>query len=229
MTSPTTIKTYADRLFRVNVVASTPGEIIVNTVWCQTDFGAVGPPTTQAVADKVRDEWTKMLTVGYGVDAPALKALFSNGTVWRTCTAYKVDGLGKAVEQAEAPFAAGAAGAATSALPAQCSLVVSLLTNLPGRSGRGRLFLGGLAQAVISTDGRVTAPQAQQVANTMAGMYIGIRDELGGDDYRPVVVSPTTGAANKITRLQVGNLIDTMRSRRGKLIEARSAAVVDAS
>jgi hypothetical protein len=62
----------------------------------------------------------------------------------------------------------------------------------------------------------------------MASFYVQLRSVNNAPDVmRPVVVSPTTTSARKITRVQVGNVIDTMRSRRGKLVESRIARPVD--
>jgi hypothetical protein len=217
---------YPDRLFRCNINATTPGEVVVNTVWVQSDALAAGI-TPQRVADKVRDKWAEMVTAGIGAGASSpLAPYFANGTRFTSVTAYRVNALGKATDQAEAVFGAAAKGVGSMALPPQCAIVTTLLTGAPGRSARGRLFLGGLS-TFLTEEGRVTAQAQAVLANNMAGFYIAVRDQTGGDDFRPVVVSPTTGQARKITRIQIGNVVDTMRSRRGKLVEGRLAVAVD--
>jgi hypothetical protein len=219
---------YVDRLYRVNINAETPGEITVNTVWVRADTITNSAVTAQRVADKVRDSWGAMVTAGLGgaVGSP-MAPFFANGTIFRSVTAYKVNALGKSVEQAEAPFGATVKGTGSQALPAQCALVTTLLTGAPGRSARGRLFLGGLS-TFLDGSGRVLPASQLTIAKNMAGFYVDVRSTATNpDDFRPVVVSPTTTTARKITRIQVGNVMDTMRSRRGKLVEGRVSETVD--
>jgi hypothetical protein len=137
-----------------------------------------------------------------------------------------VNSLGKAIDQAEAVFS-GVKGSGSQALPPQCALVVTLLTGAPGRSARGRLFLGGLS-TFLTPEGRVLPGSQQTIVDAMASFYVQLRNDPNAPDVmRPVVVSPTTTSARKITRVNVGNVVDTMRSRRGKLVEARLARPVD--
>ncbi len=219
---------YPERLFRCNINAITPGEIIVNTVWMQQDATAFDSKSTQQVADRVRDKWEAMVMTGQGPFAAnvPLRSHFASGTVWTSVVAYKVNALGKATDQAEAPFI-GVSGNGSQALPAQCALVTTLLTGAPGRSARGRLFLGGLS-TFLTPEGRVLPASQAIVADGMASFYDALRRETGSpDEIRPVVVSPTKTQARKITRINVGNVVDTMRSRRGKLVEVRIARAVD--
>jgi hypothetical protein len=219
---------YVDNLYRCNINATTPGEIIVNTVWMKQDTGSVPSLAPQAVADKVRNVWEAMVNVGnapFGASVP-MKKYFANDTFFTSVTCYKVNAAGRSVDQAEAPFI-DTKGIGSFALPPQCALVTTLLTGAPGRSARGRLFLGGLS-TFLTPQGRVTPLAQQEWADAMASFYIQLRTANNAPDVmRPVVVSPTTTSARKITRIQVGNVIDTMRSRRGKLVEARVARAVD--
>lgn len=219
---------YAPRLFRCNINASTPGEVVVNTVWIQADEVVNSFVTPQRIADQVRNKWAEMVLtgIGPGLSSP-LASYFANGTKFTSVDVYAVNALGKATDQAQAIFAANVKGTGSQAMPPQCAIVTTLLTGAPGRSARGRLFLGGLS-TFLDAEGRIL-PAAQQVlVNNMGGFYKALRDEPENvDDFRPVVASPTTGTARKITRVQVGNVVDTMRSRRGKLVEARLAVSVD--
>lgn len=233
MTTATPPRTYAPRLVRCNVNATTVnGEQVVNTIWVQFDTLVVTTAVdkVQRVADRVRDSWATMVTTGYGASAPALAALFHTETKWTSVDAYAVDSAGRATAQAEALFDATVKGSGTSLVPQQLALCVTLLTKRAGRRGRGRIYLGGLGAGVFGADGRVSAAQSQQISDTMAGTYVAIRDQsFAGDEFRPVVVSPTGGTADKIIKVQTGNYMDTIRSRRNKVEEGRTSAVVDAT
>jgi hypothetical protein len=49
---------------------------------------------------------------------------------------------------------------------------------------------------------------------------------LLGDGYVPVLYSRTTHTTNEITSLDVGDVLDTQRRRRSKLVEVRTSRTV---
>jgi len=219
---------YPSRLVRCNINATTPGEIVTNTVWIRFDtLAQINQDQLQLVVDRVRNSWATAVSDGFGTGG-GLGPIFSNAMQWRTVTGYLVDSAGRSQGQAEATFAPATKGAEAFTLPPQTALVVTLLTGAPGRSARGRIFLGGLAQGVGTTDGRVPIALRDRYARNIAGFYGAVRNNPGGgDDFRPVVVSPKLGTARKITAITVGDLYDTMRSRRNRLVEARVRFTVD--
>lgn len=217
---------YPDRLYRCNLNAVTAnGERIVNTVWMRRD--TVNDATAQGVANRVRDSWSKAFTAP-PAGVITLSGVFFGATRWTNVTVYKVNALGQSTEQAEAAFGAAVVGSAGAAVPPQVALVVTLLTGAPGRSARGRMFLGGLSTNGLTADGRLTTARRDDIVAAMTGFYKDLRQSTAVDDaIRPVVVSPTKTDARKITAIQVGDVFDTMRSRRGSLIEARGRGSVD--
>ncbi len=222
---------YPAGLVRANINANLgSGEIMVNTVWIRGDQAAgFDMLPLQGIADRVRDAWRGFIELGQG-GALAQGAAFSTNTQWTKVSAYRVNALGKATEQAEALFPATTKGSQNTALPPQTALVVTTLTARPGRSGRGRFYLGGLSTAGLTAGGRHSVNSANAIALAMAQFYVAIRDQPNvGDAYRPVVVSPTPGDSFKIKSVAVGDVYDTMRSRRNKLVEAKSPSVVDAT
>jgi hypothetical protein len=230
MTTPIATKVYPAGAWRVNINASlADGEVMTNTVWLLRDAAASGDITSQKVADRVAEHWTNFITTAVGTNAIA-NTQFADSTVWTNATAYKVDAAGRAVEQAVANFAAGVKGTNASRLPLQLAIAVTLKTNRAGRSGRGRIFLGGLGANLLGQSGRVSLGQRDALSLGLQRFYTDLRNStLAGDDFRPVIVSPTTGTSNKITSLSVGDVFDTMRSRRNKLVEQRVSQLVDAS
>lgn len=228
MTTPRAPGVYAPRLYRCNINASLPGgEIMVNTVWMQRDASTLAGVTIQMISDKVRDSWAKLVTQGPGGVGVGLATFVGTDVVWTSVTSYEVDAAGRAVAQAESTFAATVKGSGGSMLPPQLAICCTLLTETPGRRGRGRLFLGGISAGLLTAQGRLTVANRDGIATRLAAFYKEVRDAPFQNDYaRPVVVSPTTGTAAPITRVQVGDVPDTMRSRRNKLIEARFTVAV---
>jgi hypothetical protein len=221
---------YTDRLARFNITAVINGEISVNTVWMRNDSPAFGlGGNLEAMTKKVRDEWSKLVLGGVGLAAGIAPHLWV-GAEYNAVNGYRVDALGKATEQYNAAFAPGVKGTSANVLPLHNALVISLQTKQPGRSGRGRLFLGPIGAGVLASNGRVTPAVRDAIALAFAGFYTRLRDLPAADDkFRPVVASRTKTDAYPITALNVGDYIDTMRSRRSALVENRVSQVVDAS
>jgi len=220
---------YPSPIFRCNINAVINGDSMVHTVWMKSDPTVIQERTPTQIAEKVRDTWQKYI-LGGNNGSTSMTSRYSNTTIWSNVQAYQLDVDGKATDLGEAPFPSTVKGAGTTTLPGQVALCVTLLTGGAGRSRRGRLYLGGFgATNMLETNGRVIAGATQAVADNIAKFYTELRNENGGDLYRPVVVSPTLGIARKITSVQVGDVWDTMRSRRKARGEARVGAVVDAS
>lgn len=149
-----------------------------------------------------------------------------------TCTVRAIDVNGKTTAQAVGlPLApvTGALGAPT--MPNQCALVVSLLTARSGRSYRGRVYLPILGAGVLSPAGRLDpAGAAVYHALTFVGYLIA---SLNGQIFAPAVTAPqpvtffhiaiqsrASGQPGApVTSIKVGDVIDTQRRRRDKLVE----------
>lgn len=219
-----------ENLWRCNINSNLlGGEECVNTVWIRKDAGSVATINTQDVANRVRDAWAGFLAGNAARNTIPQAGSFSTETVFSNVTAYKVSVLGLATEIAVAPFAATAKGTSSATAPLQLALVVTLLTDNVTRSGRGRLFLGGLSLDLIGAGARLTALSRDRMATSMGEFYKQIRDDNADpDDIRAVVVSPTKGQSFVIRRVTVGDVLDTMRSRRKGIQEVRSAYAVEA-
>ena len=219
---------YPSRVYRSNVIASTGAETVINTIWMRADtILDAGVDHSKDIANTIVTEWSAMILGGTGLPA-GLAADFMAHTTWRSVVTYKVNEAGKAVSQAEASFAATVKGSSANNMPPQVAVVGTLLTGAPGRSNRGRIYLGGVAAASVTDQGRINAAPQGRYGDGLAGLYKRLRDKtLQGDVFRPVVVSPTLGAARKITQVQVGDVYDTQRRRRNKLIETRIVRGVD--
>lgn len=106
-------------------------------------------------------------------------------------------------------------------LPYQCATVVSLLTNQRNRSGRGRFYTP--SPAVDQVAGGRLAAAAVTATLTGAGELI---DGLTAASLTPVLYSRTTKETTVVQELRVGNVIDTQRRRRNKLVEEYSSSPI---
>nr|CRY96112.1 hypothetical protein [uncultured prokaryote] len=182
----------------------------VSTIPDQTDM--------QDFAEGVRD--------GAQLPATALALLSSAGRVVGVRTEF-YNTAGVLSRAAEALNTTPVAGTGTATNPSQSSVVVSLLTGIPGRRYRGRLYLPALAPAFNATTLRLTNTLPAQIATQMAAwMPLVASQWAGGDELDPVVVSQVGAVATPITTVKVGDVIDTQRRRRDQLIENYASAPV---
>lgn len=111
--------------------------------------------------------------------------------------------------------------AAGQTLPAQCSCCISWGSTLATRAGQGRSYLPPFAVSVMSA-GKISAAATTVVADAAHAMVAA----LEGDGLNPVLYSRTTHLTTPITKGNVGDVMDTQRRRRNKLIEVRTAFAV---
>jgi len=98
-------------------------------------------------------------------------------------------------------------------LPLQTALVVSLGTQRPGPTGKGRVFLPFQAQ-VLQPDFRLASDFCGTYASAVASL---IKDVNGLGS--PVSIISSKAYASTVTSTRCGRVPDTMRSRRNRLLE----------
>lgn len=194
------------------------------------NVAVVGAGDLQLLATGVRDKWMDYLNspiASLGTIAP----LYSNSTQFLKVAAYKIDPLtSRASDVAEASFAPSSGGTTASNVPTELAICATILTGAPGRSSRGRLYLGGFSQLPLLATGRINASQADMLAQGLARFFRAIRTiqvSAGQQDaWEPQVVSQVRTSARKITAVSVGDVWDVQRRRGNKLVEARTTTQV---
>lgn len=101
-------------------------------------------------------------------------------------------------------------------LPFQCAPVVSLRTAQLNRAGRGRFYAPSLGVDQVA-GGRMTTAAQTALADGFAQLLAGITDA----GNRIVIYHRASADFDTVVRLDVGDVIDTQRRRRNKLVEAR--------
>lgn len=99
-------------------------------------------------------------------------------------------------------------------LPFQVAVVISLRTALATRSGRGRFYLPPLGVTMVD-DGRVSAAAIAILDNAWTDFF----DAMNTGGLTVVVRNRTSHVSTVVTSARVGNVFDTQRRRRNKLIE----------
>lgn len=129
------------------------------------------------------------------------------------------------------------AGLATKTMPPQIALTTSLESNFAGPSGRGRYYLPGPLTGSIEAAGTITEAardaHASRALSFLNKVNTAMTNGVGQPAYGRLVIA-SGGSATKgllpalypVVRVGVGRALDTMRSRRGELLEAKEFSVL---
>lgn len=154
-----------------------------------------------------------------------LAPLYTNRLILTEARIASVDGTGHYLTRDDGSYQVGinstpqggSGVTATNGIQAlQVALCVTLLTARPGPTGKGRIFLPWPDTIGLGTDFRITEAQATTVATASKAFLNALKNV--SESYKPAVVS-SKGYASLITGVRVGRVPDTMRSRRGDLLE----------
>lgn len=110
---------------------------------------------------------------------------------------------------------------ASASLPPQLSVVGSMRTALATRAGRGRFYLPPMA-ANVNSAGRVDGTVLTHIVNTLQDFLQSMATSL----YPPVIYHRASKTYTDVVSVDVGDVFDTQRRRRNKLIETRTSAVL---
>lgn len=118
------------------------------------------------------------------------------------------------------------AGTGSSALPPQVALVVSTNSATIGRKGRGRFYVGPLANGAISADGKAGSTVRSTALNGAQTLLNALRIDGTGTAtaYAPVTVHRGTTTCSVINKVRVDELFDTQRRRRNRVSGTYTAA-----
>lgn len=119
-------------------------------------------------------------------------------------------------------------GVGSPKMPPQAAVVLSLRTNTPGASGRGRIFWPFMAGAIDASTLRIASTVGTSMLSEFATYFHAVEDALEAAfpliTFHLAVRSSTTHSTPHVVRMQVGNVVDTQRRRRDTLPEAYQSA-----
>lgn len=147
--------------------------------------------------------------------------LFANEVVATATTTAELDqATGKQLTRVETGSSL-IGSATTESLPYQCAPAVSFRTNLATRAGRGRFYAPSLAVEFVAGGKMTSAAQTALLAGAEDMV-----NSLTAAGLTTVLYGRTSHATQEVTRVDVGDVIDTQRRRRNKLVESRVSANV---
>lgn len=209
---------------RLGIQGSLPG----GEVWSVNPafhFNAVLSPTwDQASADAI----VAALIAGISSSEipTALRTLLSSTGF---LTGYRLEGRDEdesLLGVSEGLYPAPVPGLGTYSKTNQAAMVLSLRTSTPGARGRGRMYWPAVGAGVSGTTGRLSNPTTTDIANGAKALLVLISTIIDANagifpwsDVILGVRSVTDHATRTVTRIQVGDIVDTQRRRRDTLPE----------
>ena len=197
------------------------GQLGSNEIW---QFGirfrdALGVANSTATANALANSWKNKLgafTAGYvTLREVRISPIGNNGKL--------------ASEPTISTLAPLSGGMGSKLHPYQVSLAVSLRSDrVSGKLSHGRFYLPGPAVNVVSTG--AVDPDEMTAVRAGVGAFLAecvdtMATPVGGSES-PILVSRGSEDYETVTRWAVGEVLDTIRSRRGGLIETRAYAPI---
>lgn len=108
-------------------------------------------------------------------------------------------------------------GTGTTPHPNQISLVVTLRTATPGRSGRGRMYLPANGIGMTTTNGQMNSSTVDSIVDAL-GVWFGVRNSIVPS---VAVVSQTSTAYHLVTSVDADYVGDVQRRRARKQVSVR--------
>lgn len=181
--------------------------------------GASAPvefPTSPTQLSEMADDFLTILRTG--TEAGPLRALLGAAGAVTGVTLYHYPAAGPADSVGEST-GAGFPGVGSIQMPPQAAVVFSLLTGIPGRSYRGRMYwpaLNGVINIGLAQDVDDCQAQADAMAGVLAAL---VAANYPDPPYYVGVHSATQDVVTPVTRVAVGTRFDTQRRRREGLEE----------
>ena len=120
------------------------------------------------------------------------------------------------------------AGTASTALPPQVAMALSMRANLVGRRGRGRIYIPALSAGVLSSDGTIAPTPSNAMRAALKTLVDALQALPGTPIYIPIVsvMSADSATAVRPVEVRTGNRLDTIQSRRRQVAETYSVTAL---
>lgn len=178
----------------------------------------------QTIADNARTKWIAEWPVSW----------FSPAISGKMITAYQMDSTLHALSSAVSLFGGGSSwvGTGSDGLPPQDTVVVTTYCDDPGSyvphraRRRGRFYLPVMDDSMLSASGLVAPTHVTGILGAAVAYMTDLHTVslTGGNVFTTAVISRAGVESNAIGWVGVGEVVDTQRRRRNKLVENYSTA-----
>lgn len=119
-------------------------------------------------------------------------------------------------------------GGATGMLPPEVSIAMSLRAPIVGRRGRGRMYLPGVAQSVVASDGKIATAVRTRIAGHVKTFVDNLGDTPGLDSTQTRVIITSADKVDCVfpSEVRVGDHADAQRRRQHQVEEVYSAVAL---
>nr|CRY96835.1 hypothetical protein [uncultured prokaryote] len=140
----------------------------------------------------------------------------SSYTLQRVTTYSGNDGPTIVTDSTEAPVAGAAFGG--DCVPQNTAMLIRKRTDLAGRRGRGRMYLPGVPETLVSAVGTLTPAYVEDLQDAFDAWYIELTSASGNRFYPPVVLHRSEGIGTEpeptpIATFVVESKVATQRRR----------------
>lgn len=186
----------------------------------------LAPENLEAVMDQAADDVTDLLaesTTG-GVTYTTLAQAFPTSVHWLLLKGYVIDeatGENLSLEPAVRVLTDSGTGTGVPFLPNQDALAITTQMFPRGPSSYNRFYLPPMVANVLDSTGHVRGTTVDDIQTQLKFANTAHKAFATPDDWEYCVYSTKLRVANAIDRYFTGDVMDTQRRRRNKLIESR--------
>ena len=205
------------RLYRMNFQGNMPaGDVFNHSLFCTgSDSSTINDAVTASAA----------AAAALTTTASGLQSLYMSTTVWGGTIVEEIDQTtGHSISTGSSSFTHAGTNTVDNAMPGQCALVVTLRSAVVTRRGRGRFFLPSMRAGAGGQTGRLAAASIPLITTSLNAFFAAL--QTFAVPMNPVVYSPTGRTVADVTSYDFGDVFDTQRRRRNKLIESRVGATI---
>lgn len=192
-----------------------PGQTWSTSLWVVNDAGP-------DVSEPLLDVYVASLVTPVNVAIAAVaNDCWSANTNMATLTGYGYSPGSRTADVVSSPHGAGASGTGSTVLPPFCSIVASLRTPDPSKSGRGRNYLP-MTAANLDSNADLPLTKVTDLATKWATMIRAINANTATTAVAGTVIvaSFTKGTYAPVTRVLVDSKVDTQHRRSDKVVAA---------
>lgn len=191
------------------------GEVSTN-VWA-TDKSGLGTPLTLAEGQDIADAYSTFYLGLQAAAAPdrGINDLLPDHATLSRITVHDLE------DNVRFEYSYGGSGTQNEALPYQCAAVISLISAVAGRKGRGRVYVGPLGSAAAELD-FVSGGPPQLEAAAVTGLLnaaVDLEARLAAlvPPRHVSMISGTDNVVRQVVTARVDSVIDTQRRRRSAI------------